>query len=137
MSSKQTKYVLLSLPSSIVPSHHRDDALEAIRNTVSDYGTVNTFPIPEFKIGTLDALVQQADELARVEGLCQGVVGKVGEALRTVLEGDEEQLGMMKMVNDSMDYIPFRGGLGLGVRQWLTCLDNRAGGAVPTDVLVE
>lgn len=102
MSSKQTKYILLSLPSSIVPSHHRDDALDAIRSTVADNGTVTPFPVPEFKIGTLDALVQQADELAKVEGLCQGVVGKVGEALRSVLEGDEEQLSMMKVVNDSM-----------------------------------
>ena len=111
MSSKQSKYILLSLPSSIVPSHHRDDALDAIRSTVSDNGTVTPFPIPEFKIGTLDALVQQADELAKVEGLCQGVVGKVGEALRSVLEGDEEQLSVMKVVNDSMFVEPW--GIGL------------------------
>ncbi|KAL1955119.1 hypothetical protein VTO42DRAFT_8983 [Malbranchea cinnamomea] len=100
MSSKQAKYILLSLPSSIVPSHHRDDALDTIRSTVADNGTVTPFPIPEFKIGSLDMLVQQADELARVDSMCQGVVSKVGDALRTVLEGDEEQLARMKMVND-------------------------------------
>ncbi|EFW13922.1 Vacuolar ATP synthase subunit C [Coccidioides posadasii str. Silveira] len=99
--SKQTKYILLSLPSSIVPSHHRDDALEAITKTISpDNGTVIPFPIPEFKIGTLDALVQQADELSRVEAACRAVVGKVGDALRSVLEGDEEQIARMRTVND-------------------------------------
>ncbi|EEP81087.1 conserved hypothetical protein [Uncinocarpus reesii 1704] len=99
--SKQTKYILLSLPSSITPSHHREDALEAITKTISsDNGTVIPFPIPDFKIGTLDALVQQADELTKAEATCQAVAGKVGDALRSVLEGDEEQLARVKTVND-------------------------------------
>lgn len=101
--SKTTKYLLISLPTSITPSHHRDDALDAISATVSpDNGTVAPFPIPEFKIGTLDALVQQADELAKLEAGCQGVVTKVGDALKNVLDGDEAQMEKMKNVNDSM-----------------------------------
>ncbi|KAL4916221.1 hypothetical protein BDW62DRAFT_186668 [Aspergillus aurantiobrunneus] len=99
--SKSTKYLLISLPSSITPSHHRDDALDAITTNVGpDNGSVAPFPIPEFKIGTLDALVQQADELAKVEAACQAVVGKVGDALKNVLEGDEAQIQKMKTVND-------------------------------------
>ncbi|RDW76460.1 H(+)-transporting V1 sector ATPase subunit C [Aspergillus mulundensis] len=99
--SKSTKYLLVSLPSSITPSHHRDDALDAITTTVAaDNGTVAPFPIPEFKIGTLDALVQQADELAKLEAACQGVVSKVGDALKNILDGDEAQIEKMKTVND-------------------------------------
>ncbi|CEN62339.1 Putative Vacuolar ATP synthase subunit c [Aspergillus calidoustus] len=99
--SKSTKYLLISLPTSITPSHHRDDALDAITATISpDNGSVTPFPIPEFKIGTLDALVQQADELAKLEAACQGVVGKVGDALRNILDGDEGQIEKMKTVND-------------------------------------
>ncbi|KAL1961943.1 hypothetical protein VTN77DRAFT_724 [Rasamsonia byssochlamydoides] len=99
--SKNTKYLLLSLPTSITPSHHRDDALDAITATVSpENGTVSSFPIPEFKIGTLDALVQQAEELAKLESMCQNVVGKVGDALKGILEGDEAQIEKMKTVND-------------------------------------
>lgn len=101
--SNPSQYLLLSLPTSIVPSHHRDDALDAVQATVGpDNGSVAAFPIPEFKIGTLDALVQQADELAKLEGQCQGVVAKVGDALRNILEGDEAQIERMKVVNDSM-----------------------------------
>lgn len=96
-----TKYLLLSLPTSIVPSHHRDDALEAISATVNADGSVSPFPIPEFKIGTLDALVQQAEELAKLESMCQGVVSKVGDALKGILGNDEEQIRRMKTVNDS------------------------------------
>lgn len=100
--SKPSKYLLLSLPTSIVPSHHRDDALEAVSTTVSsDNGSTNSFPIPEFKIGTLDALVQQADELSKLESSCQSVVAKVSDALKNILE-DEAQIEQMKVVNDSM-----------------------------------
>ncbi|KAL1973600.1 hypothetical protein VTN31DRAFT_6235 [Thermomyces dupontii] len=95
-----TKYLLLSLPTSIVPSHHRDDALEAISATVNADGSVSPFAIPEFKIGTLDALVQQAEELAKLESMCQGVVSKVGDALKGILGNDEEQIRRMKTVND-------------------------------------
>lgn len=98
--SKPSKYLLLSLPTSIVPSHHRDDALEAVSSTVAP-DTAASFPIPEFKIGTLDALVQQADELAKLEASCQGVVAKVGDSLKNILEGDEAQIEQMKVVNDS------------------------------------
>lgn len=101
--SKPSQYLLLSLPTSIVPSHHRDDALQAISTTISpDNGSAAPFPIPEFKIGTLDALVQQADELAKLEASCQGVVAKVGDALKNILGGDEAQIESMKVVNDSM-----------------------------------
>lgn len=100
--SKPSQYLLLSLPTSIVPSHHRDDALQAISATISpDNGSAASFPIPEFKIGTLDALVQQADELAKLEASCQGVVAKVGDALKNILGGDEAQIESMKVVNDS------------------------------------
>ncbi|KAL5339801.1 hypothetical protein BJX70DRAFT_362546 [Aspergillus crustosus] len=99
--SKPSKYLLISLPTSITPSHHRDDALDAITTTVgSDNVSVAPFQIPEFKIGTLDALVQQADELAKLETACQGVVGKVSDALKNILDGDEAQIEKMKTVND-------------------------------------
>lgn len=101
--SKPSQYLLLSLPTSIVPSHHRDEALEAVSTTVSaENGSAALFAIPEFKIGTLDALVQQADELAKLETSCHGVVGRVGDALKNILDGDEAQIEQMKVVNDSM-----------------------------------
>src|SRR5277367_3990042 len=110
--SKSTKYLLVSLPSSISPSNDRDDALTALRSTISaDNGTVFPFKIPDFKIGTLDALVQQADDLAKLESACEGVVAKVGDSLRSILEGDEAKISQQKTVNDSMiRFINFRRG---------------------------
>lgn len=99
--SKQT-YFLVSLPTSISPSNDRDEALTALRSTVTnDFGTTVPFSIPSFKIGTLDALVQQADVLAKLEQSCHAVVGKVADALNNILEGDEEKIAEQKTVNDS------------------------------------
>ncbi|EMF17871.1 vacuolar ATP synthase subunit C [Sphaerulina musiva SO2202] len=94
-------YFLVSLPTSISPSDSRDEALTTLRSAVStDQGTTYPFAIPEFKIGTLDALVQQADELVKLEQGCKGVVDKVADSLRSLLEGDEEKLQEQKVVND-------------------------------------
>ncbi|KAL8761116.1 MAG: hypothetical protein Q9184_002742 [Pyrenodesmia sp. 2 TL-2023] len=99
--SKNTKFLLVSLPASISPTNDHDEALTTLRSAVTlDYGTVFPFTIPEFKIGTLDALVQQADDLAKLEAACEGVVGKVGDSLSTILEGDEDKISQSKTVND-------------------------------------
>ena len=101
--TKPAKYLIISLPASITPSGSKEDALDAITATVSpESASVTSFPIPEFKIGTLDALVQQADELAKLEATCQAVVAKIGDALGNVLDGDEAKIENMKTVNDSM-----------------------------------
>lgn len=105
--SKGLKYLLVSLPTSISPSNEHDEALTALRSAVTtDYGTVFPFQIPAFKIGTLDALVQQADDLAKLGQGCEAVVGKVGDSLKNILEGDEEKISQQKTVNDSRKMRP-------------------------------
>ena len=100
--SKQS-FFLVSLPTSISPSNDHDEALTALRSAVStDYGTTYPFAIPSFKIGTLDALVQQADDLSKLDQACEGVVSKVADSLRSILEGDEEKIAEQKNVSDSM-----------------------------------
>ncbi|KAM0702645.1 hypothetical protein Q7P35_010076 [Cladosporium inversicolor] len=94
-------YYLVSLPASIAASGDASEALTTLRSAVStDNGTTYPFNVPHFKIGTLDALVQQADELARLEGGCKGVVDKVADSLGGLLEGDEDKIQEQKVVND-------------------------------------
>lgn len=97
-----TSYILLSLPLRTFDTGDKDEAIQALGATVSaENGTVMPFPIPAFKIGTLDALVQQADELAKLHTGCEGVVQRVSDALKNVLDGDEDKIAQNKMVNDS------------------------------------
>ncbi|KIW67507.1 hypothetical protein PV04_06751 [Phialophora macrospora] len=96
-----TKYLFVSVPSSITPSGHKDDALAALEKAANPAnGTVLPLAVPEFKVGTLDALLQQSDELAKLAGVCHNVVSKVGETLKNVLDGDETKIAMHKTVND-------------------------------------
>lgn len=99
----QTRYVLLSLPLGVFDSSSdKEEAIEALRATVSaDSGHVLPFRVPDFKIGTLDALVQQAEDLAKLEATCQSVVAKVADSLRSVLGSHPDRTAQYKMVNDS------------------------------------
>lgn len=107
-------FFLVSLPTSISPSNNKDDALTTLRSAINpDQGTTFPFAIPDFKVGTLDGLVQQADDLTRLEQASKGVVDKIGDSLRGLLEGDEEKIQQQKVVNDSMYRMVSRSDYGL------------------------
>jgi V-type H+-transporting ATPase subunit C len=97
------KYLHLALPTSIVRDNHCDSAFEAVATTVGkEHGTTYRFPIPDFKIGTLDALVLQADELAKMDANVEGSVVKVVDVLRGTVGNDEVE--RHKTVNDSESF---------------------------------
>ncbi|KAG6006282.1 hypothetical protein E4U21_007164 [Claviceps maximensis] len=96
-----SRYAVVSLPLGAFDTSNKDDATSSLSTIIpSDIGSVSPFNIPEFKIGTLDGLVQQADDLAKLESTCQAVVAKVGDSLKSILNNDEERLAAYKMVND-------------------------------------
>jgi V-type H+-transporting ATPase subunit C len=95
-----SRYLLISLPASIAPSQDKEDALNALKSTVSP-DSAYPFAIPAFKIGTLDALVQQADDLGKLDASCEAVVSKVADSLKGILDGDEHKLAQQKTINDS------------------------------------
>jgi len=87
-----SRYIIVSLPLT---------AFEGSEITGSDDG-LRPCQIPAFKIGTLDALVQQADDLAKLDSTCQAVAAKISDSLRSTVDGDEDRLSQYKMVNDSV-----------------------------------
>lgn len=118
------KYAVVSLPLGAFDSSDREDGLSSLRATVSsDQGTVVPFKIPDFKIGTLDGLVQEADDLAKLEASCEAVVAKVADSLRSVLDNDPDRLASYKMVNDSEHYAEMTGKL--LDKETNGCLQNR------------
>lgn len=99
--SKNT-YLLVSVPSSVTPSGHKDDALGSIQKAVNpSNGDVQPISIPDLKVGTLEGCLSQSDELAKLENVCNGVVNKVADTLKNVLDGDEDKAASHKSVNDS------------------------------------
>ncbi|KAI5862667.1 ATPase, V1 complex, subunit C [Durotheca rogersii] len=101
MAPTPTKYILLSLPLSTFDTGDRREALESLKATINpENGTILPFAVPDLKIGSLDALVQQADDLAKLGNACDGVVNKVGESLRALYGGNDDMASQQKMVND-------------------------------------
>ncbi len=91
-------YVFVSLPARIFD----DDPIDSLRATIGpDNGNVVPFVVPSFKIGTLDALVQQADDLTKLNHGCEAVISKVSDSLKSILDGDETKSAEHKTVNDS------------------------------------
>ncbi|KAK4458901.1 putative vacuolar ATP synthase [Cladorrhinum samala] len=89
-----SQYIFVSLPQRIFD----DEPLSSLAGTVGrDNGEVLPFAVPSFKIGTLDALVQHADDLAKLNGACEAAVAKVADALKGLDEAAAEQ---NKVVND-------------------------------------
>jgi len=92
-----TQYILVSLPLRIFD----DDPLTSLATTVGrDNGETLPFSVPSFKIGTLDALVQHADDLAKLNAACEAAVAKVADSIKGILDGDEDKTAQQKMVND-------------------------------------
>ena len=127
-----TQYILVSLPLRIFD----DDPLAALTATVGrDNGETLPFSIPSFKIGTLDALVQHADDLAKLNAACEAAVAKVADSLKGILDGDEDKTAQQKMVNDSrLPCVPKSPSSGL--RVWLTAA-RRAYGSLSAHFPVE
>jgi V-type H+-transporting ATPase subunit C len=126
-----TQYLLVSLPLRIFD----DDPMTALAATVGrDNGETLPFPIPSFKIGTLDALVQHADDLAKLNAACEAAAAKVADSLKGILDGDEDKATQQKMVNDSRLRAPNTSPPGL-----LACLTGvrRAHGSLPSYLPVE
>jgi V-type H+-transporting ATPase subunit C len=93
-------YIFVSLPLRIFEA----DPIPSIGTTVGpDNGEVLQFSVPSFKIGTLDALVQQADDLTKLNANSEAIVAKVSDSLKAILDGDPEKTEQQKVVNDSTD----------------------------------
>ncbi|CAG8526501.1 10622_t:CDS:10 [Cetraspora pellucida] len=66
----------------------------------ADLAEVYQFLIPEFRIGTLDALVVISDELVKYDQFVESVAWKIVDILRILLKGDKDKICANLLVND-------------------------------------
>jgi len=99
MSSRS--YWLIALPTE--GGRDKNIVYQEIKSRISsasnNYADVAQFPIPSLKIGTLDALVTQSEELAKLDGVFEGVVNKIADVLKNVLQGQEDKLKEQQKVD--------------------------------------
>lgn len=87
--SKASDYLLLSLPTSCGSG----DALTSWLESNVNGGSVELHRIsfPPFKVGTLDSLVQQSEELAKLDSQLHASVGKVLETIESLINNGNGQ----------------------------------------------
>ncbi|CAN6641150.1 V-type proton ATPase subunit C [Trichomonascus vanleenenianus] len=102
--------LLVSLPYSAAPSGGDPQTqLEKwyTENLGVSHGDISTFEIPNFKIGTLDNLVQQSEELAKLDNQFHGMVSKAAEIILSIYDGNKSHTAAAKRVKDksALEYL--------------------------------
>ncbi|KAK9477018.1 hypothetical protein V1514DRAFT_297194 [Lipomyces japonicus] len=99
-----TLYYLISLPSSVAPagSDPESGLVKDLASTLQlqSNDDVSQFLIPHFKIGTLDQLVQQSEELSKIDAQFESVVSRTVDILKNVYDGNKDQVENAKRVSE-------------------------------------
>lgn len=93
---------LVSLPASAAPAG--GDPETQLESWYSDNlnispTDISKFSIPVFKIGTLDSLVQQSEELAKLDGQFHGVVAKLSDIIDSIYDGNAAKVAAAKKID--------------------------------------
>lgn len=94
--------LLLSLPQSVAPSGG-DPQVQLEKWLVENLGLPDTkaiheFEIPSFKIGTLDNLVHQSEELHKLDAQFQSIVAKAAEIIVSLYDNNQSHIAMAKKI---------------------------------------
>ncbi|RKP06125.1 ATPase V1 complex subunit C [Thamnocephalis sphaerospora] len=93
-----------------VPATDRKDAAwhklrQAVAEEPADHAEICGLAVPPFKTGTLDGLMSLSNDLVKHDQATESTVNKLAEALRALLQGDQEHLRLHLTVNDkSVDH---------------------------------
>ncbi|SCU99971.1 LAMI_0G02036g1_1 [Lachancea mirantina] len=82
------EFLLLSLPLNARPAvaQSKDTETWLQNGLIEGKAFVSKFEIPEFKIGSLDTLVQQSEELSKIDSQVGTSIGKISEILASLSE---------------------------------------------------
>ncbi|GAV49396.1 hypothetical protein ZYGR_0P00390 [Zygosaccharomyces rouxii] len=81
-------FILLSLPRNAAPANSSNSSADSwLQNElIGGRAFVSDFQIPEFKIGSLDSLIVQSEELAKADNQIGSSIGKIVEILTSLNE---------------------------------------------------
>lgn len=107
MSTTQASVWFISAPAN--PT--KDDTITKLAERLSpaktgvDLAQISPFQLPDFKVGTLDLLMVLSDELLKADNSIEGVVVKLADTLRALVNNDPAQWAQQLLVGDSIIYL--------------------------------
>ncbi|KAJ3343385.1 SPS-sensor component ptr3 [Gonapodya sp. JEL0774] len=78
----------------------KTDTVNKLKDKITTVAELAPFNLPEFKIKNLDTLVVLSDDLTKIDSVCEGIVMKIADSLKQLLQGDLEQWRSNLSVND-------------------------------------
>lgn len=94
--------VYLSIPTSAAPGQGDEPETRLqtwIKNKIGARNGIASIALPDLKIGTLDNLVIQGEEAARIDGQLQGVVGKIHDVISQLNDGDAKLTAKSELID--------------------------------------
>lgn len=91
-------FLLLSLPENAKPSQNPETTVSEWLETglITGRTFIADFPVPEFKIGSLDSLVLQSEELAKIDSQTNSSLQKISEILSSFKASDASNISIKK-----------------------------------------
>jgi len=92
----------LSLPASAVPGSMGEPETRLKNWVEANIGTqhsVASIALPDLKLGMLDNLVQQGEDVAKLDSQLQGVLTKCHETISGLLNGDTQRIQQLELVD--------------------------------------
>lgn len=91
-------FILVSLPENAKPSQNPETDVSTWLETglISGRSYVSDFPIPDFKIGSLDTLVLQSEELAKIDSQIYSSLQKIVEILNALTDTQASAISINK-----------------------------------------
>ncbi|GMM33450.1 H(+)-transporting V1 sector ATPase subunit C [Saccharomycopsis crataegensis] len=107
MSSGAGSFLIVSLPSNVAPSNNEELPLYLEKNLIGGHGVVSKFAIPTFKIGTLDSLVQQSDELEKMDVTINGILNKIDDILNAIYDNNSGLVASSKRIDGDKNAVEY------------------------------
>jgi V-type H+-transporting ATPase subunit C len=100
-----SSFWFLSAPADPTRQEALNKLKDKIQTRLPDLAELFAIPLPDLKIGTLDAVYVLSDELAKMDPAIESISVKIADNMRNLLSNDQEQLRSNLVVNDRKFHI--------------------------------
>lgn len=100
-------YLILSLPSNASPSNYEDLPTYLEEHLVNGKAVISKFNIPSFKIGTLDSLVQQSEDLDKIDTTIGGFLSKIDDIFQAIYDNNSALVSSSKKIDGDKTAIEY------------------------------
>lgn len=109
MSAANTaNFLTLSLPGNVSPSNSSQTLSSYLeKELVNGRSVVTPFTIPDFKIGTLDSLIQQSEQLEKLDTTITGFLSKINDIFSNLYDNNQSLILSNKKLNSDQSPVQF------------------------------